>query len=149
MKNKISIALAFFMYSPFSNACSCAEIKLEDYYSNCKQLFTATLFKAKVSANDGSSIVGELRNVRDVMIGDTSKIKGLKTTMMGTSCEADLLVGKRYLVCGNDEPYISVAGCSMTTPVSWLFSQEKIEKLKLLKTNSDNSSKKTKQKDSP
>ena len=131
--NRILILLIVLMFSSSSNACSCVETKLEDYYSSCKQLFTATLFNAKVSDKDGSSIIGELRNPRDILKGDTSKIKGLRTAMMGTSCETQLQVGERYLICGNDEPYIGVTSCSKTTPIFWNFSQDKIEQLKLLK----------------
>ncbi len=130
MKMQIVLLTLVLIHSPFGNACSCVETKLDDYYTNCRHLFTATLFEAEVSENDGSSVVGKFRNPRDIMAGDPSKIKGLRTSMMGTSCETDLIVGKRYLVCGNNQEYISISGCSLTQPIWWQPMQEKVDQLK-------------------
>ncbi len=113
-------------------SCSCAETKLEEYLSSCKQLFTAVLYQARLSESPSKNIIGELKDIKDVITGDPSVIKGLKTIMIGTSCETTLAVGKRYLVCGNNEPYVSVAGCSKTKPFNWYFPEDTISQLKQL-----------------
>ena len=137
MNLKKTVILLISIYSPLGVACSCGEFKLEEYFTSCKHLFTATLYEAKVSKSDGSSVIGKFRNPEDVLAGIPSKIKGLKTTMMGTSCEVDLSVGKRYLVCGNDEEYIPISGCSLTTSTWW---RNKLDELKTIKENLTNQS---------
>jgi len=132
MKNRFSIFFLFLTYSTVGNACSCAQIELAEYFDNCKQLFTATLFEAKISDKDSGSVIGHFRNPQDIMKGIPSIIRGIKTSMIGTSCEVDILVGKQYLVCGNDDKYINISGCSLTEVIWWQPMRTKVDKLKKL-----------------
>ncbi len=146
--NKLLITILFFLNSPIIFACKCDLPKVEDYYAKCNQLFTAILYQARVADEINVGVIGELSNPKDIMKGSPDNILGLKSVAIGTSCQGHLLVGERYLICGNSEHYIEVDSCSWTKPVESVWPPYSLDDLKNYKKKFNNAQKKNADKNS-
>ena len=116
MKN-ISILMLIFLLPKVGFACSCAGVTVDDYLSQCENLFLARLVKAEysVSGEYEGKIKGRFGKPIEVYQGDPKKVKGLKEVYLGTSCDQFPSVGVKYLVCGvKDERYTGYSHCSYT-----------------------------------